>query len=230
MSDRQVLNTQYAILNTQYAILHTQQAFIFDLDGVLVDTATFHYRAWRQLANSLGFDFTVAQNEKLKGVSRMQSLDYILEWGKVEKSAEEKQALAEQKNNRYLEMVGTMNEDDVLPGTLDFLQAAKEQGKKIALGSASKNAPLILERTGIARYFDAVIDGNSVTKSKPDPEVFLKAAAALGVSPGESVVFEDAQAGIDAAIAAGMVAVGIGEASDLQGAVVVVPGLKALLA
>lgn len=221
--------SQHPNPNTQYPILNTKKAYIFDLDGVLVDTAVFHYQAWKRLANSLGFDFSVEQNEQLKGVSRVKSLELILGWGGVTKTEEEQVALATQKNEWYLEMVSQMTDEDVLPGTVEFLKLAQSEGKKISLGSASKNAKLILERTDIAQYFDAVIDGNSVTKSKPDPEVFIQAAKALDVEPAESVVFEDAQAGIDAACAAKMDAIGIGKPGDLKGTIVIVPDLKALL-
>lgn len=203
-----------------------RHAFLFDLDGVLVDTAVFHYQAWRRLTQELGFDIDEAFNETLKGISRMDSLERILEHGKVTLTQKEKEAYARRKNDWYLELVNQMTPADVLPGVEDFLKAAKHGGIQIALGSASKNAPVILEKTGILSYFDAVIDGNHVSKSKPDPEVFLKGAEALGVSNAECVVFEDAYAGIQAAKAAGMYAVGIGEAGVLNNADVVVPGFE----
>lgn len=204
------------------------KAFLFDLDGVLVDTAVFHFQAWKRLANSLGFDFTEKENEQLKGVSRVRSLQLILQWAGVEKSAEEQERLATQKNEWYLELVKQMKHGDTLPGAEAFLEASKKRGYKIALGSASKNAGLILERTGILPYFDAIIDGNGVSASKPDPEVFLKGAAALGVDPTNCLVFEDAQAGIDAARAGGMQVIGIGRAEDLHGADFVVGDLRGL--
>lgn len=202
--------------------------YIFDLDGVLVDTAVFHFKAWRRLANVLGFDFTENQNEQLKGVSRTESLNKILGWGGVQKNEEEKKELAEMKNAWYLDMVRQMTDKDVLPGVLSFLESAKAKGKKIALGSASKNAPLILGQTGIADFFDVIIDGNQVSKSKPDPEVFLAAAQRLGFMPQDCLVFEDAQAGIDAASAGHMQAIGIGNPHDLHGAAWVVSGLHEL--
>ncbi|SKB26633.1 beta-phosphoglucomutase [Parapedobacter luteus] len=205
-----------------------KEAFIFDLDGVLVDTATFHYRAWRRLANELGFDFSMQQNELLKGVSRMQSLEQVLTWGRMQQAGLDKEHLAEKKNAWYLELVERMGPDDVLPGVLAFLRAAKATGIRTALGSASKNARLILDRTGLQGYFDAVIDGNAVVLSKPHPEVFLRAAEALGAAPDACLVFEDAQAGIDAAKAAGMSAVGIGSGTALQRADLVVAGLADL--
>ncbi|HLT89153.1 MAG TPA: beta-phosphoglucomutase [Sphingobacterium sp.] len=185
-------------------IIDEVAAVIFDLDGVLVDTAVFHYQAWKRLAKQFDFDFTEVENEQLKGVSRVDSLNLILKWAKKEVSAQEKEQLATLKNTWYLELVENMKDGDVLPGTIDLLTYLKTTGKKIALGSASKNAVRILEKTGILHYFDAIIDGNAVRHSKPDPEVFLKAAAAVGVIPAACVVLEDAQAGIEAARAANM--------------------------
>jgi beta-phosphoglucomutase len=201
------------------------KACLFDLDGVIVDTAVYHYKAWKQLANSLGFDFTEHQNEQLKGVSRVRSLELILGWGGVTKTAEEQHELATLKNTWYVEMISKMTPAEILPGAKEFLEACRAAGLKIALGSASKNSPLILERTGLTAHFDAVIDGNSVTKAKPDPEVFLKGAEVLGVQPNECVVFEDAVAGIEAAIAGGMKSVGIGSPELLGAADLVVSGL-----
>lgn len=197
---------------------NTTIACIFDLDGVLVDTAVYHYQAWKKLANSLGFDFSHAQNEQLKGVNRMRSLEMILNWGKVEKTAEEKEELAALKNSWYVEMISKMSAAEVLPGSAELLQELHTQGIKIALGSASKNSGLILERTNLAHFFDAIVDGNSVTTSKPDPEVFVKGAGLLNASPADCVVFEDASAGVQAAISAGMAVVGVGEAENLPGA------------
>lgn len=204
------------------------KACLFDLDGVLVDTAVYHYRAWKKLANQLGFDFTLAQNEKLKGVSRMDSLNLILGWGQLEKTEEEKLELAARKNTWYVDMISRMQPSEILPGALDFLIRVREAGLKIALGSASKNSSLILERTGLQSFFDAIVDGNLVSRSKPDPEVFLKGAAILNVLPEECVVFEDAEAGVEAALSAGMRVIGIGDASVLKGATMVVPDLSGL--
>lgn len=201
-------------------------ACIFDLDGVLVDTAVYHYKAWKQLANSMGFDFTEHQNEQLKGVNRMRSLDMILQWGGVEKSAEEKEVLAARKNEWYVAMISKMTEAEVLPGSLQLLQELRLQGIKIALGSASKNSSLILERTALAHFFHAIVDGNSVTTSKPDPEVFLKAAELLNAANEDCVVFEDASAGVQAAIAAGMKVVGIGTLGNLPGSDIVIKDLS----
>jgi beta-phosphoglucomutase len=205
---------------------HSNLVCIFDLDGVLVDTAVYHYQAWKQLANSLGFDFTEAQNEHLKGVNRMRSLDMILAWGGVEKTAEEKEALATSKNTQYVSMINKMTAAEVLPGTISLLTALHEAGFKIALGSASKNAGVILERTQLTHFFDAIVDGNLVSASKPDPEVFVKGAAMVGVTPAQSVVFEDAQAGVDAALAGNMKVVGVGQPENLIGAHVYVKDLS----
>jgi beta-phosphoglucomutase len=191
---------------------------IFDLDGVLVDTARYHYLAWRRLAGELGFDFSEQDNERLKGVSRMRSLEILLEIGKYPMGEEEKAAAAAKKNAWYVEYLHTLDESALLPGAGEFLKHLKAGGVKIALGSASKNAPLILERLGIAGLFDAVIDGNAVNKAKPDPEVFLKGAEALGLSPSLCVVFEDAQAGIEAARAGGMRVIAVGKPELLPGA------------
>lgn len=190
-------------------IIDGATAVIFDLDGVLVDTAIFHYQAWKQLAKQFDFDFTEVENEQLKGVSRVDSLNLILKWANKEVSALEKEQLASLKNTWYLELVENMKDGDVLSGTIDLLTYLKTTDKKIALGSASKNAIRILEKTGILHYFDAIVDGNAVRNSKPDPEVFLKAAAAVSVAPAACVVLEDAQAGIEAARAANMQVVAV---------------------
>ncbi|MGZ3764438.1 MAG: beta-phosphoglucomutase [Mucilaginibacter sp.] len=206
--------------------MSTIKACIFDLDGVIVDTAVYHYKAWKRLANELGFDFTEEDNEKLKGVSRRRSLELILQWGGVTKTESEKEALATRKNNWYVEMISHMTPDEVLPGAKEFLEICIDAGIKTALGSASKNSMTILEKTGIAHFFDAVIDGNKVSKPKPDPEVFLKGAEELNVAPSECVVFEDAIAGVEAAIAGGMKVVGIGSPQVLGAANLVVRGLN----
>jgi len=203
-------------------------ACLFDLDGVLVDTAVYHYQAWKALANSLGFDFTKTQNEQLKGVNRMRSLQLILEWGGVQKTAEEQEALATVKNDNYVGMISKMTAAEVLPGSVELLEALRAAGIKIALGSASKNSGLILERTNLAHLFDAIVDGNHVTTSKPDPEVFIKGAELLNTDPSRCIVFEDAQAGVQAAIAGKMKVVGIGESENLTGADVVVKDLSAI--
>jgi beta-phosphoglucomutase len=191
---------------------------IFDLDGVLVDTAKYHYLAWKRLANELGFDFTELDNERLKGVSRIQSLEILLEIGGVSLAEAQKEQAATRKNAWYVEYLYTLNENALLPGTKEYLEKLKGNGDRIALGSASKNAPLILERLNIASFFDAVIDGNSVSKAKPDPEVFLKGAQAIGLAPEHCVVFEDALAGIQAARSGGMYVIAVGNKENLPGA------------
>ena len=192
------------------------KGFLFDLDGVIVDTAVFHFQAWRRLAQKLGGDFTEEQNEQLKGVSRVDSLNKIIEWTGATVSDEEFQSLMVEKNEWYLELVQGLGPQDALPGALNFLQTAYDQGVKIALGSASKNAPMILEKLGITPLFTAIIDGNNVVNGKPHPEVFLKGAEALGLEPSECVVFEDSIAGVQAAKTGGMSSVGIGDAETLQ--------------
>ena len=201
------------------------KACIFDLDGVIVDTAVYHYKAWRRLANQLGFDFTEEQNEELKGISRIESLKIILNWGSVSKTDEEMQELATLKNTWYVEMITKMTPSEILPGAKEFLELVREKNYLTALGSASKNSETILNQIGLMHLFDALVDGNKVTKSKPDPEVFLVGAKELNVKPEECVVFEDAIAGVQAAKRGNMKAVGIGKADVLTEADLVVAGL-----
>jgi beta-phosphoglucomutase len=184
---------------------------IFDLDGVIVDTAKYHYLAWKRMANDLGFDFSEAENEKLKGVSRVESLRRILEWGKIELDEVEQAAWAKQKNDWYLDYVASMTEEEILPGVLQLFSDIKAANIKIVLGSASKNARLILEKVNLLASFDFVVDGTMVTNSKPDPEVFLKGAEAVGADPNQCIVFEDAAEGVKAALRGGMYAVGVGD-------------------
>ncbi|ETT79644.1 beta-phosphoglucomutase [Paenibacillus sp. FSL R7-277] len=204
------------------------KACLFDLDGVLVDTARYHYIAWRELAEELGFVFTEQDNERLKGVSRAASLNILLEIGGITLAEDEKARLAEQKNNRYVEYIAKMDSSEILPGALDFLQECRTAGIKVALGSASKNAMTILNNTGLTPYFDAIIDGTHTSAAKPDPEVFLLGAQALDTVPAHCVVFEDAAAGILAASRAGMRSVGIGSPETLGGATLVVHSLRQL--
>ncbi len=199
----------------------TFKSALFDLDGVIVDTAVYHFQAWRRLANELGFDFTEHQNEQLKGISRMESLDLILGWGGKSLSQDEKNMWATRKNEWYLELISHMTPKEILPGVKDFLNELRDEKIKIALGSASKNSRMILNKIDLIHYFDAIIDGNSITKGKPDPQVFLMGAEATGSLPEQCVVFEDAQAGIEAALAGGMYAVGIGDRKTLAKAHVV---------
>jgi beta-phosphoglucomutase len=192
-----------------------KKAFIFDLDGVIVDTARYHYLAWQKIANELDINFTLEHNELLKGVSRVRSLDIILEIGKVDVSQEDKNRWLTQKNEEYLTYLVDMDQNELLPGVLSILEYLKEKKQPIALGSASKNARPILEKTGIRHYFDVIVDGNDVSNAKPDPEVFLIAAKLIGVSPENSIVFEDSVAGVQAANIGKMTSIGIGEESVL---------------
>lgn len=203
------------------------QAALFDLDGVLVDTARYHFLAWRDLAAELGFGFTERHNERLKGVSRMASLDILLEVGGLTTrfTPEEKDRMAAHKNERYVAMIAKMDPSEILPGVEALLTWLRAHGVKTSLGSASRNAPMILDRCGLTRWFDALVDGNDVSKAKPDPEVFLLGARRLGVEPGRCVVFEDAEAGLQAAKRGGMTALGLGRPEDLPSADRVFPNL-----
>ena len=208
----------------------TYKACLFDLDGVLVDTAIYHFQAWKMLGENFNYQLTEEQNEQLKGVSRVESLNRILDWANYSATSDQKEAWLIEKNENYLQLISNMNPAEILPGVLDFLGQIKELGYKIALGSASKNSEVILTKTGLLPWFDLIIDGNKVTKSKPDPEVFLKGAEGLGFKPEECIVFEDAKAGVEAAKKGGMKAIGIGEASVLNEADKVIPtfiGVKA---
>lgn len=202
----------------------TIEACLFDLDGVVVDTAKYHFIAWKALAEELGFEFTLEDNERLKGVSRMQSLEILLEIGGLQFPEQEKLAMAERKNALYVSYVEKMTPEETLPGVEHFLQELRDNGIKIALGSASKNAPMILDRIQLTHLFDVVVDGNSITEAKPNPEVFLKGAEKLKVLPEHCVVFEDAIAGIEAAQHANMFSVGIGNPETLGFADLVIPG------
>ncbi|MCJ7757258.1 MAG: beta-phosphoglucomutase [Gillisia sp.] len=192
------------------------KGFIFDLDGVIVDTAKFHFLAWRKLANNLGFDITEDQNEQLKGISRVRSLEIILEWGKVNLSQDEFMEQMALKNDNYLSYISSMTKKDLLPGVSNVIDYLSENNIPFALGSASKNARIILEKTGLIQKFNAVVDGNDVTKAKPNPEVFLIAASKLKIEPENCIVFEDSVAGIQAANKAEMISVGIGEKDILN--------------
>ncbi|USB33667.1 beta-phosphoglucomutase [Paenibacillus sp. YPG26] len=202
------------------------QACLFDLDGVLVDTAKYHYLAWKRLAEELGFVFTEQDNERLKGVSRTASLEILLEIGGIKLDDAAKQELAERKNNWYVESITSMDETEILPGALEFLKECRANGLKVALGSASKNAMLILNNTGLTPYFDAIIDGTKTAAAKPDPEVFVLGAKEVGIPAEHCVVFEDAEAGVEAAVRAGMRSVGIGSPDTLSRANLVIPSLQ----
>lgn len=189
---------------------------IFDLDGVIVDTAKYHYLAWKDLADELGFEFTENHNELLKGVSRLRSLEILLDIGKVQLSEEKKQEYLVSKNEHYLEYIHKMGPDEILPGASELLDALDDLGIHYVLGSASKNAPLILKQVNLLSRFAGIVDGNSVSKAKPDPEVFLIGAQKLNLKPEHCVVFEDAIAGIEAANRANMISVGIGDKKTLN--------------
>jgi beta-phosphoglucomutase len=193
-----------------------QKAFIFDLDGVIVDTARYHFRAWQKIASQLGIEFTPEHNEQLKGVSRVRSLDIILGLGNITVSEEDKETWLKEKNEEYLSYLVNMDESEILPGVAPVLQYLKDNNQLIALGSASKNARPILSKTGILHYFDAIVDGNDVSNAKPDPEVFVQAHKLLGNEDTEAIVFEDSVAGIQAANIAGMISVGIGDEAILH--------------
>lgn len=199
---------------------------IFDLDGVIVDTAKYHYLAWKRLAAELGFFFSEKDNERLKGVSRMASLEILLQVGGLSFTEEKKLYLSERKNTWYVEYITSMSEDEILPGAKKFIESAREAGLKVALGSASKNARTILTGLKLTGFFDSIIDGNKVSKAKPDPEVFLMAAKELGLSPENCVVFEDASAGIEAAKIAGMRCIGVGTSPELSQADIRIPGFE----
>ncbi len=199
---------------------------IFDLDGVIVDTAKYHFQAWKRLANELGFDFDETQNEQLKGVSRYDSLNLILDWGGVSMEEAKKQEWMITKNDWYLELVNKMNADEILPGVQSLLSELKEAEVPIGLGSASKNSTRILNQIGLTSYFDTIVDGNRVKKGKPDPETFLTGAKELGLKPVQCIVFEDAPKGVKAAKAGGFKAIGVGSAEHLYEADYVVPGFE----
>ena len=188
-----------------------KKGFIFDLDGVIVDTAKYHYLAWKKLANHLGFEFTKEQNELFKGVSRKRCLEILLEIVNREATQEEFDTWMVEKNVDYLKYIENMDATEILPDVPRILEFLKNNNIPIALGSASKNAQPILEKVGLLHYFDTIVDGNNVTKAKPDPEVFLLAARQLGVNPDDCIVFEDAVAGVEAANAAKMISIGIGD-------------------
>jgi beta-phosphoglucomutase len=210
-------------------MIREMRAAIFDLDGVIVDTAKYHYLAWKRLAHENGFDFTEVDNERLKGVSRMRSLEILLEVGGLVLDETTKEKMATQKNEWYVDYIQHMDASEILPGAQQYLESLRARGVKTALGSASKNASLILKRLGIANLFDVIIDGNKVSKAKPDPEVFLRAASELNILPTSCVVFEDAEAGIEAALRANMGAVGVGKPSTLKDADMVIGGLLQLV-
>ncbi|MDE2135050.1 MAG: beta-phosphoglucomutase [Alphaproteobacteria bacterium] len=224
------MNAPHLSISRGRADTKALKACLFDLDGVIVDTAKYHYIAWREIANELGFAFTEEDNEKLKGVSRVRSLEILLGIGGVLLDDGQKALLAQKKNSLYLRHVSQMRPDEVLPGAREFLTDCRNRNLGIGLGSASKNARTILDLLRISPLFDVIVDGNKVTRAKPDPEVFLTGARELGVLPQNCAVFEDAEAGIEAAIAANMFSVGVGDPAVLGNADFVVSGLQALSA
>ena len=205
------------------------KGYIFDLDGVLVDTAKYHYIAWKTIAKEFNFELTPQHNEQLKGIGREVSLHQILQWAGKTLPETDFTDTALRKNKLYLEQISSIDSSELLPGVLNFLQLLKAHHKKIALGSASRNARLVLERTGILPLFDAIVDGTMVSKAKPNPEVFLKAAQLLQLPPAQCCVFEDAPAGVQAAKAAGMRVIGVGEEQVLCAADEVIPNFSSFV-
>lgn len=201
-------------------------ACIFDLDGVIVDTAHYHFLAWKRLAAEFSIELTEDYNEKLKGVSRMDSLDIILSIGGIEMEPTQKEALATKKNGWYLEYIESITPNDALRNVVPFLTELRRSGIKLAVGSSSKNAKPIIERLGLTQMFEVIVDGNDLTYSKPHPEVFLKACERLGQTPEQCVVFEDAQSGVQAAKLAGMRCIGVGSIHVLGEADEVIPSFK----
>jgi len=204
------------------------KGYIFDLDGVIVDTANYHYDAWRKLANSLGFDITEEQNENLKGVSRKESLEYILRLGNLNFSDDKKSEMAELKNTWYVASIRNMDKSELLPGSENLIEEIKEKGLKLSLGSASKNSVRILKATGLIDFFDAIIDGTKTTESKPHPQVFLLGAEALNLNPEDCIVFEDSINGVKAANIGGFRSIGVGDKNILSEADFVIPSLDGI--
>ncbi|MFJ3331224.1 beta-phosphoglucomutase [Enterococcus sp. NPDC086594] len=207
-----------------------KKGFVFDLDGVITDTAKYHYIAWKELAAEIGIEIDLKFNEQLKGISRMDSLERILTLGNKNDAYTEveKEALATKKNTHYVQLLQSLTPDDLLPAVKTFLDEAKAKNIPCAIASASKNAPFILDKLGVMQDFDTIVDPATLKKGKPDPEIFIQAALALGIEPAEAVGFEDAQAGIDGIKAAGMYAVGVYSGEELHGADVIVEKLTDL--
>lgn len=207
-----------------------KKGFVFDLDGVITDTAKYHYIAWKELAAEIGIEIDLKFNEQLKGISRMDSLERILTLGNKNDAYTEveKEALATKKNTHYVQLLQSLTPDDLLPGVKTFLDEAKAKNIPCAIASASKNAPFILDKLGVMQDFDTIVDPATLKKGKPDPEIFIQAALALDIEPAEAVGFEDAQAGIDGIKAAGMYAVGVYSGEELHGADVIVEKLTDL--
>ena len=191
------------------------KACIFDLDGVIVDTAHYHFLAWKRLANELGIEFTEIDNERLKGVSRLRSMEILMELGDLTLSQHEKERLANKKNEWFVDYVERMVPEEIFPGVKELIRQLHDQGIKVGLASSSKNAKTVIQLLHVQNEFDVVVDGNMITHSKPDPEIFLLAARKLGMDPKDCLVFEDAEAGVEAALAAGMKCVGVGSPEQL---------------
>jgi beta-phosphoglucomutase len=206
------MHAQNSLTNLDRTLI---KAVIFDLDGVIVDTAQYHFLAWKRLAKELGVPFTEADNERLKGVSRMQSLDILLELGGISLNQHDKERLANKKNTWFVDFVERMVPEEIYPGVKPLLRKLKERGIKVGLASSSKNAQTVIQLLHIQHAFDVVVDGTMITHSKPDPEIFLLAARRLGVAPADCIVFEDAEAGVEAALAAGMKCIGVGSTEQL---------------
>lgn len=198
------------------------KACIFDLDGVIVDTAHYHFMAWKRLGAELGVNLTEQENEKLKGVSRMDSLEIILKLGGVVKNKPEKEALAAKKNNWFVEYINEMKANEIFPGVKELIHQIRASGRKVALASSSKNAETVIGLLGIGPLFDVMIDGTMIIHTKPDPEIFLLAASRLAIDPKDCLVFEDAEAGVEAAVRAGMKCIGVGSPAQLSKANIVV--------
>lgn len=212
------------LLKAKYT--HLISACIFDFDGVIVDTADYHYLSWKKLALKLGFEFTKEQNEKMKGISRMASLEVVLDIGNIKASESEKLKMAHVKNEWYKEYLETVDDSIILPGVKSFLAELKTNKIPFVLGSASKNARFVMSKISIADSFDAIFDGNDTERSKPDPEVFLKGAAYLKIAPKDIVVFEDSYKGLVAANAGGFYSCGVGDASILDNANMNIPSFS----
>lgn len=206
-----------------------KKGFIFDLDGVIVDTAKYHYLAWKALADELSIPFTLQDNERLKGVSRLQSFEIILELGNRTMSEDEKQHYCTKKNDIYLSYIQKLEKNEVLPGVREFLIASQENEIPTALGSASKNAVFILDKLDLTELLDVIVDGTLVSAAKPDPEVFIKGANLLSLNPKDCIVFEDSAAGIEAAHRGGMKAVGVGTQENLPEADRLISGFDNLM-
>jgi beta-phosphoglucomutase len=202
------------------------KACIFDLDGVLVDTAHYHFLAWKRLAKEFDYELTEEINEQLKGVSRMKSLEIVMKHANVALAEQKKQGLADRKNGWFTDYVNKMKPDELYPGVKELFSTLRKDHIKIALASSSKNAQTIIEILGIQHEFEAVVDGNMIVHSKPDPEIFLLAAKKLNLNPADCIVFEDAEAGVEAALSAGMKCVGVGSPAQLKRANLVVKSIE----